>query len=123
MLGAEERLRPVDRELLADVDFLAAAVVAAAGVALGVLVGEHRAGSVEHGLRHEVLGGDHLERALLARELAVEHLRDLGIDLGERGGLEVVGKFGHGRAPGGSLSQAKDQVDTLRGGRDDRVGQ
>ena len=83
----------VDRELLGDVDLLAAAVVALARVALGVLVGEHRAGRVEHRLGHEVLRGDHLERALLARELALEHLGDLGVDVGERGGLEVVGKL------------------------------
>ena len=95
VLGAEERFRAVDRKLLADVDLLAAAVVAPAGVALRVLVGEHGSGGVQHRLRHEVLGGDHLERSLLARELAVEHLRDLGINLGERRGLEVVGKFGH----------------------------
>ena len=38
VLGAEQLLRPVDRELLGDVDELAPAVVAPAGVALGVLV-------------------------------------------------------------------------------------
>ena len=38
VLGAEQRLRAVDRELLDLVDDLAAAVVAAAGIALGVLV-------------------------------------------------------------------------------------
>ena len=93
MLGAEQLLGAVDRELLGDVDLLAAAVVAAAGVALGVLVGEHRAGGVEHRLRDEVLGRDHLERLLLALELAVEHPGDLGVDLGEGRGLEVLGKI------------------------------
>ena len=95
VLGAEERLRAVDRKLLADVNLLAAAVIAPAGIALRVLVGEHGAGGVQHGLRDEVLGRDHLERALLARELAVQDLRDLGVHLGERRGLKVVGKFGH----------------------------
>ena len=42
VVGAEELLRAVDRELLGDVDELAAAVVALAGVAFGVLVGELR---------------------------------------------------------------------------------
>ena len=41
VLGAEQRLRAVDRELLDDVDELAAAVVALARIALGVLVGQH----------------------------------------------------------------------------------
>ena len=41
VLGAEQRLRAVDRELLDHVDELAAAVVALARIALGVLVGQH----------------------------------------------------------------------------------
>ena len=91
VLGAEQRLGPVDRELLGDVDVLAAAVVALARIALGVLVGQHRALALEHRDRHEVLRGDHLERALLALELEREHLGDLGIDLGERP-VEEVGR-------------------------------
>ena len=47
VLGAEERLRAVDRELLDPVDELAAAVVALARVALGVLVRRHRAEGLE----------------------------------------------------------------------------
>ncbi len=43
VVGAEQRLHPVDGELLDVVDDGVAAVVALAGVALGVLVGEHRA--------------------------------------------------------------------------------
>ena len=81
VLRTEERLGAVDRELLADVHPLAAAVVAPAGVALGVLVGEHRALAFEHRERHEVLRGDHLERALLAVKLAAQDLRDLGVHL------------------------------------------
>ena len=95
VLGAEQRLGAVDRELLGHVDELAAAVVAPAGIALGVLVGQHRALRLEHRHRHEVLGGDHLERALLAIELHDEDLGDLGIDLGERCVEVVGGKLGH----------------------------
>jgi hypothetical protein len=54
-LGAEQRLDAVDSELLDDVDVLAAAVVAAARIALGVLVGEDRALRLEDGERSEVL--------------------------------------------------------------------
>ena len=82
-------LRALDRELLGDVDLFAAAVVAAAGVSLGVLVREHRALRLQHRDGHEVLGGDHLEVPALALELALEHLCDLGVDLGERG-VEVT---------------------------------
>ena len=84
VLGAEQLLGAVDRELLGDVDPLAAAVVAPAGKALGVLVGQHGARGLEDRARDEVLGGDHLERALLALQLLVEHVRDLGIDRGQR---------------------------------------
>ena len=84
VLGAEQLLRAVDRELLGDVDVLAAAVVALAGIALGVLVGQHAALALEDRLRDEVLGGDHLERPLLALELEAQHLGDLGVDLRQR---------------------------------------
>ena len=97
VLGAEQRLGAIDRELLADVDVLAAAVVAPARIALGVLVVQHRALALEDRHRGEVLRGDHLERALLALELERQHLGDLGIDLGERAVEEVRRQVGaHG---------------------------
>ena len=67
--GPEQRLDPVDRELLDHVDVLAAAVVAAPGIALGVLVGQHRPLGLHHRHRREVLRGDHLQRRLLAVQL------------------------------------------------------
>lgn len=81
MLGAEERLDPVDRELLDDVDVLATAVVAAAGVTLGVLVGQHRALGLEHRDRSEVLRGDHLKGGLLAVQFGVDGGGDVGVEL------------------------------------------
>src|ERR671930_818695 len=81
VLGPEQLLGAVNGQLLGHVEVLAAAVVAAAGVSLGVLVGQHRALALQHRLRHEVLGGDHLERPLLALELGPQHRRDLRIDL------------------------------------------
>ena len=51
VLGAEELLGAVAREVLHHVGELAAAVVALAGIALGVLVGEDRPGRFEHGAR------------------------------------------------------------------------
>ena len=49
VLGAEQLLHAVDGQLLGDVDELAAAVVALARVALGVLVGELGALRRHHG--------------------------------------------------------------------------
>ena len=97
VLGAEELLGAVDRELLGDVDPLAAAVVALAGQPLGVLVREHGAGRLEDRARDEVLRGDHLERVLLALELPHQDLRDLGVHAA-KGLVEVSGlDLGHGR--------------------------
>src|SRR5207248_3327030 len=60
-----------------------------ARVALGVLVLQDRTLALEHRHGREVLGGDHLERPLLALELARQHFGDLGIDLGQRAVEEV----------------------------------
>ena len=90
VLGAEQLLRAVARELLDLVDDLAAAVVALARVALGVLVRRHRADGLEHARPREVLGRDQLDLAALPLELAAEQLGDLGVDLGEPGGLQLL---------------------------------
>jgi hypothetical protein len=71
VLGAEELLCPLAAEVLDLVDHLAAAVVALARDALGVLVVEPGAERLQDGGRGEVLGGDQLERLLLAAELVV----------------------------------------------------
>ena len=81
VLGPEERLRPVDRELLDLVDDLAAAVVALAGVPLGVLVRRHRPDRLEHRGPGEVLRGDQLDLVALPLELGAEQLGDVGVDL------------------------------------------
>ena len=79
VLGAEQRARPVAREVLGLVDDEVAAVVALGRVALGVLVGEHRALRLEHRGRREVLRRDQLDRGVLALELAPDDVGDLGI--------------------------------------------
>jgi hypothetical protein len=77
-LSAEQRLQPVDGQLLHHVDVLAAAVVAASRVTLGVLVRQHRTLRLHHRRRREVLRCDHLQRLLLATQLRADgrlHLR------------------------------------------------
>jgi hypothetical protein len=81
--GAEQAFQPVDGEPLDDVDVLAPAVVPAAGVALGVLVREHRALCLHHGEWGEVLAGDHLQRGLLPPELRTDRGMDFRVHLGE----------------------------------------
>ena len=80
----EELLGALDRQRLGLVDELAAAVVAVAGIALRVLVGEHAAGRLQHRARHHVLGRDQLDLVLLAFQLAVDHAGELGIAFGQR---------------------------------------
>ena len=97
---AEELAQPLDRQRLDHVGLLAAAVVALARIALGVLVGEHRALGLKHRAGDDVLGGDQLDLALLAVELAADRAGDLRIGLGQRGGEEVGSVHGVGEGCG-----------------------
>jgi hypothetical protein len=83
--GAEQLLGAVDRQLLDHVDVLAAAVVALARVALGVLVGELRALRGHHRRRGVVLRGNQLDVVFLALVLALDGGPDLGVDVGNGG--------------------------------------
>src|SRR5580704_2903735 len=92
--AVEQLAGAVDGELFGLVDFLAAAVVAPAGIALGVFVGEHRARRFQHRARDDVLRGDKLDLLALAVQLALEHRIDrrirLGEPLGEHGQREIA---------------------------------
>ena len=114
----------LDRQILGDVDELAAAVIAPAGIAFGVFVGHHRALRLEHRLGDDVLRGDQLDLVALAAELQLDRAGDLGIGFGEPGGKERVGAdrlgdgFGHGRTcdERGNLA-ARISTKRRRGGR------
>ena len=71
-------------EHLGDVDELAAAVVALARQALGVLVRQPAALGLHDGRRDVVLAGDELDVVVLAAALALHRLPQLGVDLGDR---------------------------------------
>ena len=79
-------------EVFDDVGVLAAAVVALAGVAFGVFVGEYGACGFEDGAADEVFRGDHLE----AFVLALDFVFNLGGDLGVGGGQRGIQVNGHG---------------------------
>ena len=80
VFGAEELLGAVDGQLLDFVGDFAAAVVALAGIAFGVLVGEDRAHGFEHGFGDEIFAGDQLETGGLAPGFFAEQVGDVGID-------------------------------------------
>ncbi len=93
MLGAEQLLGAVARQVLHDVGELAAAVIALAGIAFGVLVGEHAAGGFEHRFGGEVLAGDQLQTGVLALRFVLDRLVNFGVHLGKRSGHALL--FGH----------------------------
>jgi hypothetical protein len=84
VIGAEERLGTRDGQRLGHVHELAAAVVAAAGIALGVLVGEHRAGGFENRLADEVLGRNQLEPFRLTFLFVGDRACDFRVGFGQR---------------------------------------
>ena len=85
MLGAGvEREGAFLGQPLGDVDELAAAVVALAGQALGVLVGQPRALGFHHRGRHVVLAGDQLDLVVLATAFAEHRVPEDRVDLRDR---------------------------------------
>ena len=70
VLGAEDLLGPVSGQVLGHVDELAAAVVAMARIALGVLVRQHAADGLHDGRAGVVFRGDHLQAAPLPVDFA-----------------------------------------------------
>ena len=99
VIHAEQGLGALHRERLDRVDELLPLVVPTAGVALGVLVGEHRAGGLQHGGGHVVLRGDQPDLLELALRLAVDELGDLGVGLGKMGRCGRVDRGPPGRQP------------------------
>src|SRR5580704_5299835 len=79
VLSAKELLGAVARQVLDHIGKLTAAIVALAGISLGVLVREHRARSFEHGFADKVLGSDQFEAFVLAASLAINSGGDLRI--------------------------------------------
>src|SRR4051812_26343213 len=79
----EERQGALLREPLDLVHELAPAVVALAGQALGVLVGEPRTLRLEHGTEGIVLARDQLDLPALPLALTDHRIPQLGIDVGD----------------------------------------
>ena len=89
--AAEEGFGALDGEALGDVDLFAAAVVAAAGIALGVFVGQDAALGFEHRGRDDVLAGDEFDAVLLAALFAGDGGGKFGVGVREAGGEEARG--------------------------------
>ena len=110
-LGAEELLRPLDGQGLHLVHHLAAAVVALAGVPLGVLVGQGRADGLHDRGADEVLRGDELEPFLLALGLLPDQGGDVRVHLGEGAGVLHGRPHSRGWPPGLGRCETPGSVD------------
>ncbi len=88
VVGAEELLGAVDRELLGEIDVFAAAVVATARIAFGVLVGQDARRRFADGPACVILRRDQLEVVALARLLEVNGGRDFRVQGVEQGSVE-----------------------------------
>jgi hypothetical protein len=73
----KQLLGAVARQILGDIHGVAAAVVAPAGIALRVLVGQHRAQRSQHGPADIVLRRNQLDAAALAPVFGLDRLEDL----------------------------------------------
>src|SRR3712207_790602 len=81
ILGAEELLGPVNGQLLHHIGMFTAAVVAMAGIALSVLIGEDRSHGRHNSWRYPVLRGDQLDVICLPVILRTDSISNLRIFL------------------------------------------
>ncbi len=78
--GAEELFGTVDGELFHDIDVLAAAVIALARIALGVLVREDRALGFQHPGTGVIFRGDQFEVLFLAQAFGADRSGEFGVE-------------------------------------------
>ena len=98
MFGAKELLGAINGQLLNLINKFTAAVVAAAGVALGVFVGQNRAHGRENGRADIVLRGNQFDASSLPRAFLFDSSIDDWIGSGQ--GMARVCKFNPGRQAG-----------------------
>ncbi len=80
MLCAKELLRAIDRQLLNFVGIFTAAVVAFAGIALGVFVRKDGAHGFEHRFGNKIFGGNKLQAGGLPLRFISQQFGDLRVD-------------------------------------------
>ena len=97
VVGAKQLLGALDGDVFGDIDKLAAAIIAPARIAFGVLIGQHAAQCRQHGRRHVIFAGNQLDAFRLAPPFQLDRLKYLGVALGQQPAW-----IGHVR-PGGQL--------------------
>ncbi len=110
--AAKQRTGTLDRQGLGDVDELAPAVIALAGIALGIFVGHHAALRLHHGARDDVFAGDQFDLMALAAQLLRDRAEQFGVahgeGVGEKAGIAVRGVH-HGSSGQGDDRVSKPQ--------------
>ena len=81
ILGVEDLFQTLYGQLLGLIHHLAAAVIAVAGIALGIFVGQTGAHGFHHLVGHEVFRGYQLYALFLALMLAVDDVENLIVAL------------------------------------------
>jgi hypothetical protein len=94
IVGSEQLLGAIDRELFGDVDEFAAAVVALARIAFRVLVGQHRALRLQDPRTGVILRSDQFDVIFLTRALAIERTLQFGVEI-----LDAHSAGKHARQP------------------------
>ena len=70
VIGAEQFLGPIAGQVFHHVDVFAAAVIAPAGIPLGIFVRQHAADRLHDGGAGVVFAGDHLQAVFLALDFS-----------------------------------------------------
>ena len=86
---AEELLRAFDGQRLQLVDIVTAAVVAPAGITLGVFIGKHRAHRRDHSRRGDVFRCDQFNVLLLPGKFAADQRGDFRVEILQIAGIVV----------------------------------
>ena len=76
VLGIEDLFQTVDGDVLALVNALATAVVAVAGVTLGILVGQAAAHGLHNLVAHEVLASNQFNTMFLTQMFTLDNVKN-----------------------------------------------
>ena len=86
--AVEQLLGPLDRQVLDDIDILAATVIAFARISFGVFVGQNRTLRFQHRPADDVLGCDQFDLVALTAQLFLDGVGNVGVAAGQRFGEE-----------------------------------
>ena len=105
----KQLLGAINGQGLGHVHELTAAVIAAAGIALGVFVGHQRAQGVENGLGNDVFRSNEFDLVALPSVFILDGLEHIGVGLGQPGAKENFSRHGYA-FPSNSSSPAFPRV-------------